>query len=273
MSIRRKSRLRRRRPGKLFNWLRALDRRVKSLVEAGKIGDWRTAFAQESCRLFLMTRYSFRSGPMPSKVVEDTILTELLRLQGSKNGPSILKDLSYKQQQQLGALLWDIQEALTSYESHQQSAREIRKLAREVPGREEKLRTKLDKIRSALYDLLALAYESNPTVGHEYVLKARKCLGVLSVLNIGGMAGKYFQGLRDELQEFHEPKSRGLVQLYWFFRYEARFSGVESEIRAAMIANDILHLNLQYRIKYRAEARGCQGVRRAVERYRPRTAE
>jgi hypothetical protein len=187
----------------------------------------------------------------------------------------VLQGLTKEQQIQLAALMVDVASDLEKYRNRKQAQVWFRSLGREGPRRQRMLLRKVAKVRQALDDLHKYAESLDPSVGSEYQQAADAALAQLSVL--GG--ARPFEPLLDLSAELRgiagDPTSFSMVQLYWFFRHECGLSGDESEVRVAVLRNELWHEYGVDRVAYRpryedAESRGCQAVHEAVRRFRPR---
>jgi hypothetical protein len=260
-----------------FNWLEELDRRVRELPPGS---DWLedSVLAPQRCRRFLMARFPELSRPFPDPV----LLGELSRgerlITDSEHAHRILDGLNPKQRGELAGLILDITEALDAYTRHLRSARIAQGLFGSAERRMRMLSRKVSKIRSDLKRLQQYAAALNPLLGMEYSHAAQRCLAILEKLKNDTSAGEFCRSFRSEYPTVENPWHLGLVELYWFYRHECRRSGHESEVRTAIIANEVLpnprSRKLTYISKYRdAESQGCSAVRLSVSRYQPRTME
>lgn len=137
------------------------------------------------------------------------------------------------------------------------------------------LSRKTSKLRVDLEGLREYASGLHALLGLKYVRAADNCLKMLSHLNEDPFTLEVVRSLNSEYSECpagEDPRQLSIVELYWFFRHECRCSGVDSEVRVAVVANAFLGHNLAYIPEYKdGESQGCPAVRQAVRRYRPHT--
>jgi hypothetical protein len=134
------------------------------------------------------------------------------------------------------------------------------------------LTRKLTKIRRELGDLQNYANSLDASLGLEYSRAAKRCLQILEKLKEDPDAEAFYRSRRLDFPAVEKPLQLSLVQLYWFFRHECGCSGHESEVRVAIIVNEVLPTPESRKLKYipeykDAESQGCSAVRLAVSRY------
>jgi hypothetical protein len=223
-----------------------------------------------------MARFPDLPRPFPDEVLSRELLRGEGQVADSKHSERILRGLNAVQRSQLAGLVLDLNQALRDYTRHGQNSKMVRTLAAEAPGRTRRLSQKVVHIRAELEDLQEYAARLHATLGLEYGRAAKRCLDVLEKLNRGPSVAEYFESQKAEYPAIEHPRQLGIVQLYWFFRTECRCSAGESEVRSAMVANELLPLagrrSVNYVSQYQGdESQGSSAVRLAVSRYRPRT--
>jgi hypothetical protein len=252
-----------------------LDRRVKKLKDAESWAE-DSVLAFQRCRRFLMTRFPHLPHPFANEVVSQELSRREEQLQRSLHAKRILRDLNDAQRRQLAGLLLDIEEASQYHTRQKLTSKSVRRLAAEGDRRLHVLFRKTLKIRSELSELIEYAKGLHPVLRQGYLRAAERCLEILQELEKPSRRdnlsiSEYYRSQKREYPALEDPKQLGIVQLYWFFHESGR-SGRDSEVRAAMIANEFLSLKLKYIEKYSdAESMGSSAVRLAVSRYRPRT--
>jgi hypothetical protein len=277
-----------------INWLKRLDQRIEGsdLRES-----WSVALAEEGCPTFIIVRYPLLKRRHTDQGLAYYVRTGEKMLRTSKNRDRILGELNWEQTQQLAALVLDIKESMRTYGSYRVSVRRNQELSKVGPRRLKKLESKRRDAQDALESLRKYAHKVGAILGFEYERLAVNCLEILTMcidelpekkvsaygyprrtvsrmrrVIFAASAYKYLRGLKGPSQQFEEPSTRGLVQLFWFFHHEAAIPVGEAEVKVAMIANDFLDMTLKYVSQDGdAESRGCDAVRKAVERYSPRT--
>lgn len=258
-----------------INWLEQVDRRVSELA-AGS--DWLkdSELARQRCRRFIMARFTELPSPLAQSVLSRELSRGERQIRESEHAERVLRGLRPGQGSQLAGLFLDIIEALQVHARHRQSSKKVQELAAEADRRTRMLCRRVSSIRRKLESLQIYAEGLDPSLSLNYFRAATRCLKILASLKEDGSAGEFYRSLKPEYPTLEDPWQLGLVQLYWFFRHECRCSGRDSEVRVAMIANDLLagpgRRKLRYIPKYRdAVSQGCSAVRLAVSRYHPRT--
>jgi hypothetical protein len=256
-----------------INWLEQLDRNVRKLRSGS---DWlrESDLALQRCRRFIMVRFPELPTPFVQSVFRREISRGEKQIGDSTHAERVLRDLKPIQKSQLAGLLLDVVEALQVHARHQQSSKKVQELNSEADRRTRMLFRKASSVRRDLEGLQRYAERLHPSLGLDYARAASRCLKSLANLKEDPSAGEYFRSIRSVYPTLEDPGQLGIVELYWFFRHECHCTGADSEVRVAMIANEFLGLKLKYLPQYKdAESQGCQAVRRAVSRFRPRTVD
>lgn len=216
-----------------------------------------------------MARYPQLLRPLWDRVFLRELARGEQRLRGLTDSGRILRDLNADQISQLAGLLVDAMEAVDCHTSRRRSSQVAQRLAGEADRRARMLSRKTLKLRSELEKLRDYAQGLHPLLGLRYAKATDRCLDILSRLREDPFALEVARSLKDEYPTLENPGQLAMVQLYWFFRHECRCTGTESQVRVAMVMNDLLACNLAY-IPTGADE-GCPAVRQAVLRYRPLT--
>jgi hypothetical protein len=136
------------------------------------------------------------------------------------------------------------------------------------------LARKLAAARCSLEDLIQYANGLDPTLGGSYRKAAEGALEALATIPNGSSENLY-QRLYGELREITEdPTTFSMVQLYWFFRSGCGLTGDESEVRVAIIRNELWIRSEVSKVDFIPayqgdQSQGCQAVHEAVRRFRP----
>jgi hypothetical protein len=268
------------------DWLKWLDARVESLKRKK---DWRRdqILWTQACPLFLLARFPDLPGPYPEEVLSRQCARVEEEIGLSPHSERILRGLNVQQVKQLAALLTDIRIAAESYACYQTSGQQIRKAASEADRRTRKLHRKVLSIRRKLEDLHKFAGPEkelskglHPLLGLAHAQAATKCLKVLRSLDPDPTLIEFLSLKKSEYPPVKDPRQLGIVQLYWFFRSGCQCGGAESEVRTAMVANELVAnwwdacRHLTYVPAYQGdEFKGSSAVRNAVMRFQPRTTD
>ena len=132
----------------------------------------------------------------------------------------------------------------------------------------------------ALGDLMSYAKRSNATLAPRYFGLAKKCLAQFERAADSDWLTRVKSLAQDRSSTEYikflalTPLESEMVKLYWFFRHECGLQTGECEVRAALIRNCFWTKHGVRAVKIRqryqdGETRGCDAVRRAVERFRP----
>jgi hypothetical protein len=252
-----------------FNWLKDLDRRAAS---PGVEVLWRRVFAGDWCPLFIMTRFPTFVQFILEESMEQIWAQEKALLQ-SPNGIRVLSGLTNGQKCQLLSLIHDVRRASEYYKLHRNSAKSDLRLTQGAPKTVRKLVGKVGALQSKLRELRDYAGSVQYELGWEYKVSAEKCLEILESPQPGAVCARFLRSIRRNYHsKFERPITRGVVQLFWFFNYECRLSGRESQVRAAIVADECLGVKYSYQASYKdAESQGCPAIKKDVDRFRPRT--
>jgi len=251
------------------NWLAELDKIVRELPAES---DWSddSRLSPQRCRRFVMARFPDLLRPFADLVLGYELSRGEKLIRKSEHAERILRDLKTAQRSQLAGLLLDVVEALDYYGRHRHSSKSASKLAAEHNRRKRMLLRKVSKIHRESELLLKYAGDLHPLLGLEYVHAAKHCLKALAKLKEDTSDDEFYRSLQSQYPTLEDPRQLGMVELYWFFRYECRCSGPDSEVRVAMLANEFLDSPLKYIPKYNGiESQGCPAVRIAVSRFSP----
>jgi hypothetical protein len=250
-----------------FNWLKNLDRRAAS---SGMEVFWRQKFSDEWCPLFIMTRYPTFIRLISEEALNQIWAEERDRLQSSKCN-RVLGGLSDRQKSELFSLVHDVRAASVYYQWHRNSEKSELKSTRQAPIIIRRLDLKAQAIRAKLQEFYALASAVPFVLGREYKISAEKCLKILEHPTTPAVMAEWSGSTqRDFHSDLDRPSALGVVQLFWFFNYECGLSGRESQVRVAIIANEILGQSFDYQLSSK-DGPGSQAVRRTVDRFSPRT--
>ena len=253
-----------------------VDRRVAGLNERKSwIED--SVLAPQRCRLFLLVRFPHLPHPFEDEVLSRELSRGEERLCRMRHAKRILRDLSGAQRNQLAGLLLDIDQALRDYARYGRETQMVRDLAT-GNRRLRVLSRRVIKIRSELSGLIKYTKRLHPVLQSGCLRSAERCLEILDTLRVDASFVKFYLSQLPEYPPIDNPEQLGIVQLYWFFKSECKCSGAESEVRAALVTNELkidpksrpLRCTLLYR---EDESKGSPAVRLAVTRFRPRTIE
>ena len=261
-----------RKPTTYTNWLKQLDIRTKRL----SVGlDWREELGPQRCRRFIMARFPKLLRLLPEEVLSDQLSLGENLIRGSRHAKRVLDELDVVRIRQLAGLILDVIEAVDFYLDHRGRSQTAQKLAAEADRRTRMLASKASKLRNGLKSLGEYAEGVHPLLRLKYARAADKCLKILFRLRedpFVPFALEIAHSLRVEYPTLQDPRQLGIVQLYWFFRHECELTCRESEVRAAILANEFLATNLAYIPDFNEGEKGCPAVRQAVRRYSPCTS-
>ena len=236
-----------------FNWLKKLDQEAKTLSRAE---NWLGPYGP-----FMLARYpDLRPQPLlndgHSKIAYQSgeRTTERLfaeyeaSITGNAGTAKCLKRLDAVQRRQLAALMLEIESELETRPTIDRTARWANQLRKEAKVRIRMLNRKIEKARRAIEELKIYALDSGTADTREDSLHtARAMLGFpyLNAVNkaLSALDVKFFPNAQEQIElveNYVAPEgseTRGMVSLYWFFRYGCSIPGDEAEVRTALLRN------------------------------------
>lgn len=271
----------------LFNWLRDLDSREPSLSPARSWLNYPYFMFARHPRLQPKDGANVETG---RRSFEKTLSDQESRMAKHEHGANILQGLTPEQQQQLSALVVD---CLAEFEEHGERAKHgknLTRLTKEAASRQRGLDKKVSQVRTALEQLYLYAQKLDPWLGTAHAGFAQNGLTALKELSHYQSAEEWEKDRQNhgriaQIPSPNDPTTSAMVQLYWFFRHECRFSANESEIRVALIREAcfgrwkkpirIVPFHKSARSGCKSipdpESRGAGAVAQAVRRFRAKT--
>jgi hypothetical protein len=212
------------------------------------------------------------------RTYEQQLREEQGRISDNLDARRVLEGLSEDLSRQLAALVFDLTVELEEQVSWTTQPKQFEKCAREVARLERKLesftrRAQAD-VRTMLDAVAALERLGAGRRIHDSLERVSREIAALQP----ALPASYFRELREAVKESdyfqlvaNDPATLAMVQLYWFFHHGCGLPVGESEVRVALIRNNLWSKKagtVNYAVGSTEESRGCDAVRQAVNRYR-----
>jgi hypothetical protein len=244
---------------KPINWLREIDRQAESLPKQPDNAYY---------GLFRLVRYPWLLAEPLNQLVRIEMAHIRKAISTDKETKRVLEGLSPVLRTQLAALIIDTRADLDDFFGKG----ELKNLAKKAQMQTKKLRQALTQAKSAVRLLHTYASKAHPHIGENARVLAEEGFSFLEQIRIP--TKKYVNELPEYSHILQPTKRVGLntAKLFGFFHYGCELTKAEAEIRTALIRNkfwvewvDTIPVRLEYD---GIESKGCESVRRAVERFR-----
>jgi len=249
------------------NWLAHLDEWAKT---ASPATIWRNPYGY-----FPLTRYP-RLRPHDDPAGRRTYLQHLGKqvsdIDANPEAAQAIEGLSLRQRSEVAALVFDCTLDLQEHtrwrgedENYESLTRQAERLARNLESCKRSMRKAFDHFASATSGLTPMLDAEKIRWELENHIAAVEATILTSKLKGAVKRSSYYQAFADD------PTALAMVKLFWLFHYGCRLSVGKSEVRVALIRNGLWSeytKSTRYAVGGPEEARGCDAVRKAVERFR-----
>jgi hypothetical protein len=267
---------------KPYNWLKRLDEAAANFPVAET---WLQPYDY-----FVLTRYPHlqprepERGDLPGgylrpgrQTYEQQLREQEELIRAHAEACRTLEHLSLKQCCEVAALVSDLTMELEEHAKWTAQPKQLRDCARQVARLERSLGSGTRNIQKELGKMIAATSGLDPFVGGRRIRNSLEQISrEIAALKLA-LPAHYFWELGDAVRKSdyyqlfeHDPTTSAMAQLYWLFRYGCGLSVGESEVRVALIRNNLWSKyagSISYGEGSSEESRGSDAVRNAVKRF------